>query len=464
LNPSKHEPFLQQKERRKHVYINERIDVWLNFGNDQSEKFRLIDMTMQDMTVGVTKRRRKFNWQIKQKIKISFFLSTDKEFKCLALISHIDDKRLLGVQYCCLHLSYLRILCHSDQDFDKNIQISVFPCSTYILPQAYCYDPFFFGGKIHFHVYGIRSHGIDVLVSLRNKSLVPHMRIHLQIYVPGTKVFSIWVINSDIFQISKHQRLHLFLQYAETNKELNDALVQYLLMFSQKPLVPKTLRQSGFKFKDLTMAISLDYDFCAQEETQNILFQLTAFAQSTGNWQQLADKDHTRLLQVQIGQKPALIAGLHFLTLEREKSQLLKAYPYQIPETLWGIRAIEWTYASINPDFQLTDVFVPVMREVLRIALQDQCQILFLECLESIVPVFQKLGFRRSINAIKHFSPEKQRGSFVFCLMYLELSTVINHPNLLHKAVWEKIYEDLLIYLGARDKLDNRSDHQLNNA
>jgi len=97
----------------------------------------------------------------------------------------------------------------------------------------------------------------------------------------------------------------------------------------------------------------------------------------------------------------------------------------------------------------LTDIFVPMMRHVVRIAAQSKSRYLLVDCKPIVKKVMQSIGFVTVAQKISRIDEYGEVSEMI--LMALEVNVSLQNKFFeLDTKIWDKFYKDLSEFLGRR--------------
>ncbi|WP_437775057.1 GNAT family N-acetyltransferase [Sorangium sp. So ce1097] len=130
---------------------------------------------------------------------------------------------------------------------------------------------------------------------------------------------------------------------------------------------------------------------------------------------------HAITFVCQLGQKPIGTGRVVINDGDRRLSEIQREVG--LPDWIWRERFAEVSRVAIHPDYRASGVMVAIFREVGRIALNMRCRYLVLDCIEKLVPVYEKIGGKRLPITKKH--PYSGETVHVMYVDLLELLTTL---------------------------------------
>ncbi|XXY52028.1 GNAT family N-acetyltransferase [Sorangium sp. So ce269] len=102
---------------------------------------------------------------------------------------------------------------------------------------------------------------------------------------------------------------------------------------------------------------------------------------------------HAITFVCQLGEKPIGTGRVVINDGDRRLSEIEREVG--LPGWLWRERFAEVSRVAIHPDYRASGVMVAIFREMGRIALNMRCRYLVLDCIEKLVPMYEKIGGKR---------------------------------------------------------------------
>ncbi len=424
-------------ERRRALYLGEKVTCVITH-NRKEFTAEVVDISPQGLAFISNQKDSSFQFCKGDELKLSF-IKLNPPWDLKATVANISTMKIqkqtrqrIGVQF------ELAVFDGYNQ-FTHAIGTDLIPCKTYIRPQISCADPFFYKEIILFQCNGFTAKGIDLVCSSRWKSILPGQNMDLTAYIPGRGEFKILVKNSNNFYQSQWKdRFRIYLEYLEVSEEYEHAVCEYLVMMQQE-VTPHLLRKYNFRFHNFDKACYLEKANYYLRSYPPQEFLPSVFAKPESELPDVRSvRNISRELCCKLGANRVAYFNLVFFDSLGSSEK-----PHRLQEALRDdvLRHshIIMTNLIVSKKVILSDILVPMLQQVIRIAAQSRSKYLILNTDKELVQIFKKIGFKQLANALN--INEK--------IMVLEVNGALaNHQLLIETHVWNKVYKDLNIFLG----------------
>ena len=273
-------------------------------------------------------------------------------------------------------------------------------CSDRFYPTCMAPTPGRFDDYMYFQVRDVSSEGLQLVCSLRNKFLVPGMRLSLLLVLPlgNTIPLAVEVVRVAVVSEAGRDRLTVGVSYSEITHQSRVALGQYLLQFSND-LTADDLREAGFPVKSVASGVSF-YNLRSEDDYKSVL-RLRWLAHSRdGNIDEsvavenMGDSDDLKA-RIVVGKHDGKIvatARIRFNELheplEHEDSM---DWPSHLPRR---DQIVEVSRVATHPDYRRSDLLSALFRMCYLNMLQPERPWVVMSCLERMIPFYEKVGFK----------------------------------------------------------------------
>lgn len=111
-------------------------------------------------------------------------------------------------------------------------------------------------------------------------------------------------------------------------------------------------------------------------------------------WDLLDDLDgHAVNVLCRLGRKPVGAGRVVVVGGDRSRSECERSVA--LPDWLWRAGFVEVSRFAVHPGYRGANVIVELFREVARIALRLRARYLVLDCIDKLVPIYERIGARR---------------------------------------------------------------------
>ncbi|WP_338637096.1 hypothetical protein [Spirobacillus cienkowskii] len=320
---------------------------------------------------------------------------------------------------------------------------------------CWCEDPFFFQEKILFKIKNFHANGMTLITSARNKTLFPNLKTQIKITIPTSEEFLIDVKILKIEISSKsneNTRYHVEVQFESVNTRFLQIMVEYIL-FCGVEVTPKELRDDNFPVEIIENSLSYFYAIEANEIEkvlllrQNSLFQKTPNSSDNNNsLNSYKDEFDTfaRQLVCKVGKRPVACIRIIFNNKNKKKCEL-NNYIDTIPESIWSKNFVEISKFSWEKDFRESDIFINMIRQIVRIVIQSNHTHILTSVPESLKSLFTKVGFQPlQLSWNENIRDEKKLET----ILMLDVKGIISGEIIIDKFIWNKVYYKIFKHLG----------------
>lgn len=437
-------------DSRRSLYLGERFHCRIEWPGVKPLPVELVDISPKGLallcTQATTERALKDGWQQKN-VRLHFNRQSFK-FSVDGKIVNRSTMTIRGQKYQRYGVQFEHQICQTYEQFDQALEQNLVLCKSYVRPQATCWDPFFFQEAIYFHVHGFTPEGMDVVVSSRWKSILPQQPLELEVYIPGHGLFKVSVCNQNlIYQSPSLDRFRIYLRYQNAPLGFQEAVSEYLLTMNEEA-TPAKLRLAGFRLGQISQAFELRYG--AAEQMVNDPAQVGSSALAMPDVASIGRQDRFkkrgRYLLGKVGRHQALSVRLLFFE-DHETDSELTSLGYRLPQAVQASRFIEVSQLLLSHEVGLSDIFIPLMRHIIRVAAQSQMKYVLLESDVSLKKILELIGFTPHGPRLSRLNEDMEELSFQ--LMILDVNaTLSNQQHFLEGHVWRKVYQGLSDFLG----------------
>ncbi len=434
-------------ESRRQIYVGEKIRCAIRY-QQIKKSAEIIDMSSKGIAVIFPEDDTGMPEITDIPLSIDFTLG-EQSFSVPAILGNLSMIEVQERSYRRYGLIFKLQSFKDKEAFKETLGTSYIAMKGAIKPVAWCQDPFFFNEVIIFDILGVTNSGLELSYSARCKSLFPNRPIQLSICIPGKGLFVVAVTNSNMQAHVKSNSIQIFVSYENPSKPFLEALSQHLVMFGDKTS-PKELKDKEFQVGDLSQAFALSFQSGPQDRIDQSTLTSCDFApKSPNSANKLAPKG--RRVTVRLGPTVAAKFTLAF-TSKVEESPILSQDNHNIKVGSYK-RSLEIVDFQISQECSLVDMLIPLVQQLIRIAVQAQYQAIVLECTKKIKPVLLKIGFEE----LGSGSRRLKQGSEYELIHLMELNikeAVLNSKKQIDEGIWKSIYQSLFVFLKDQMKQD----------
>ncbi len=318
--------------------------------------------------------------------------------KLNALIAHLTNQTIQGETRLTFGLAFL-----NDENTSGNASLrrktERFQCSEFFRPHAVCGSPYFFGERAFFSLTDISSSGCSALTSARNKFLSPNMEVTLTIVFPLVGTFTIDTVVRAVSLKDNGKRYQVNMEFKDPTVAILQAIGEYLVLINPK-IQPEELRRAGLRLSKLANVLSLASPSSHENWDAILEIRKKVAAQIKRNPSNTSHFDRfdpfARNLMVKIGERIVGTGRVLFLNGDDNRSEAVTNYGFRWPEKLEKYGTLEVTFPAIDPDYNRTEAFEFLMRGYLKIAIENDAQILICAAPLSEANTLETLGFENA--------------------------------------------------------------------
>jgi hypothetical protein len=283
-------------------------------------------------------------------------------------------------------------------------------CSDEFLPTCVAPTPGRFDDFMYFQVRDISADGLQLSCSLRNKFLIPGMRLELTAVFPMAQVvhLDVEITRVRISSFGGRDRLVVGTKFRTLSDYARTTLGQYILQFSNLETVDD-LRKQGLAPKHISYGVDF-YNLKTEEDYRSVLELRLMAHLADGNVSEgtaaedLADIYDARA-RIVIGKfrgKTVATARIRYNELEEPlEHEAHLVWPSSLPRR---DQIIEISRVATHPGFRRGDLLAALFRFVyMNVAFGDRPWGV-ISCLDHMVPFYEKIGFRPT--DLKHTEPQ----------------------------------------------------------
>lgn len=329
-------------------------------------------------------------------------------------------------------------------------------CSDEFLPTCVAPTPGRFDDFMYFQVRDISAEGLQLSCSLRNKFLIPGMRISLSAVFPMAQVvqLDIEVVRVGVAGIGGRDRLIVGTKFRTLSDQAKTILGQYVLQFGNVDTL-EDLRKQGLAPKSVSLGVDFynvktEEDYRAALELRYIAHVADGNIREEAALEDLADINDARS-RIIIGRyKGRVVATTRILynTLDEPlEHEAHVEWPKNLPRR---DQIVESSRTAIHPDFRRNDLLGAIFRFVYLNVAQGDRPWVVMSCLDHMVPFYQKIGFKHT--GLRHTEPQwKDDRVLNIMIVNIHELTVGRGVNPFY---WNVMWRDVAQYFSAQGALD----------
>jgi hypothetical protein len=188
--------------------------------------------------------------------------------------------------------------------------------------------------------------------------------------------------------------------WIEPGRELLEALARHLLA-GDPTLTPAALRASGLAVASVAREVTFDCARTAADREEILALRLRAH-RAEGHLDGITLDDlrspydaHARHLTCRAGGRIVGYVRVIFVDRDPARSQYVSLGGHAVPPWLWRAGFAEAGAGAMDPGFQRSGLFVPLMAHALRVAVQSGHRYVLGACEDGLLGMYEAMGFTR---------------------------------------------------------------------
>ena len=321
-------------------------------------------------------------------------------------------------------------------------------CSDQYFPTCVSTSPFMLHDITHFQVRDLSSSGMLLTCSLRNKYLLPGMKLRLTVNFPlvGDFVCLAKIIRIGFATRSGKDVLAVGVEFVDPTPQMLQTIAQYLIQFSNASSLEE-LRDYGLRPTSILRAVN--FYFIKNEADYKEVLKLRRlaheadgnFAQSTVTDEDMADINdaRSRILVGSYRGKIITTARIHFHSIDEPmEHEAFVDWPPHLPRR---DQIIEVSRAANHPDFRHGDLLIGLFQFIAATCRHEKPYFVIGSWPE-MVSFYKKLGFKET--GLSHSEPLWNREQNVMIVDALPTLLGRNITPIYWNIAWRIVAEHML--------------------
>lgn len=308
--------------------------------------------------------------------------------------SHIEHANIIGIRFTNRDVPFL--------SGTERRGSSRWICSTEYDPVAIAPNPIKFNDFLYFRVKDISKSGLRAVTSLRNKFVLPGMRLDLQVSLPMTSTIALRAKVERLSLISEQgdPTLEVGFSFEKLGVQQRRAIGQYLIQFAENATL-ESIKEDGFFPVSLTR--SVDYSYIRSNEDYLAVLDLRLRANKAigkvpvdYSAEDMADIYDARS-RIIVGKFRGKIIGTVRVTFceenQRLEHELYTPLPQDFPR---GHTVLECSRAATDPLYRGSDLWTTLLQHIAILALIAKREWTLISTTEELVGMYLRIGFKNS--------------------------------------------------------------------
>jgi hypothetical protein len=305
-------------------------------------------------------------------------------------------------------------------------------------------SPLFFREWIHLRVNDVGAGGLTVMAPSALPELVKGAELSLRLELPIVGAVDAACRVRSV-QLGAHG-VRVGLSFVSPSRDTHAAIAEYLLM-AEKGLSPAALRRAGFAVTAMERSVRFDYAHGAADRDAILHLRLAAHT-NEGRWEGMTAAAtaspydaYARHIVGRFGDRIVACGRVIFVEGDPARSEYVSKGGHVVPEWLWKAGFCESGANAVDPDFQRTDLYIALLRNAVRVAMQSGVRYVLGASPPHLVAAYEKLGCTSL--EVREVSP-KPGWTFTSTLMLIDV-------NALASAASESVFDSVFRFVAARD-------------
>ncbi|MCP5179310.1 MAG: GNAT family N-acetyltransferase [Pseudomonadales bacterium] len=306
----------------------------------------------------------------------------------------IKGKRLIALR---LHQSTTK-----RTDSENRRRESRWICSSQFHPVAVAPNPIVYNDFLYFTIRDISAVGFRAYTSLRNKVLVPGMRLDLQTSFPmvGYVHFPVQIARTALSSENGKDYLEVGMQFESLSKSQRETIGQYLVQFSNA-ISYEELKGAGLRPLSLYKAVNFFFiktkdDFLQALELRYLANAKAGKIPESYAIERMADSYDSKSRIIGANFKGKMVGTIRLGFPEGNERLELEKY-VELPD--WFPRKdeiLECSRAATHPEYRKGDLWYSLIQQTTVSALQAKRRYAVLSTTPELVAMYKRIGFKEA--------------------------------------------------------------------
>ena len=251
---------------------------------------------------------------------------------------------------------------------------------------------------LYYKVIEYSSDGLTLESKIIDYLVIPQTVMELSISIPGMKQYKVKVrVTTARESEDTKDGFNLGVNYINPDPEFLEAVSIFLLKHPGEPITLKNLKENNFIVPfDLSKVLVCRYVSSRRDLEDYLELRLSA-QKGEGRWLEESDRlmtvdefdSRSRKVMFKIGTQTVAIGRLVF----HEKDQMAEHDNLvDIPEYIRKEKFLEASRFATNPEFRGANLFVSLMMQVMKIAVENQAKYVLCNSEDSLVKIYARFG------------------------------------------------------------------------
>lgn len=324
-------------------------------------------------------------------------------------------------------------------------------CSPEFMPSGMAPNPAKFDDYLLFRVKDLSLKGMQIQTSLRNKLLVPGMRISSTIHFPlfGQLQVGLRIVNANVVSEGGKDFLSLGTEIVDADQSVREIMGQYILQFGTGASVTE-LKQNQFPIRSVIRSLEFSYvrtaeDFREVLKLRKLCYSLAGKVSAEHTIEQLSDGFDTRSRILMVHYRGELVGTARITYPERDtitEHEQYVPFPDHFPPRE---KMVDASRLCTHPDYRGSDLILAMIRNICMATVPAGRRWIIGSSTEKLLPLYQAVGLRSTGVRYSH----KELGSSDHIIFMIDTHAVLEGRQI-NPIVWNAMYADFAAYFASR--------------
>lgn len=281
-------------------------------------------------------------------------------------------------------------------------------CGPQFMPTGIATNPVKFNDFIHFRIRDVSLSGLQIVTSLRNKTIIPGMKLDSMISVPmvGSLEVSILVKNARIQTLEGRDYLSLGCELLTNSNVVKQAFGQFILQFGP-PTNSDELKSNGFKISNLSNAVDISFaktkeDYEKVLELRRISYVAAGKVPDNFSNSDMSDVFDARSRIIVAFYRGQVVGSARLLFPEEGELTEHDMYAKLSDEIPPKHSYIEISRVCTHPNFRGHDLRLNLLRHAVLTTIQSGRRYLVGSCTPDLLKFYESIGCKGTGITYKH--------------------------------------------------------------
>ncbi|MBF0315323.1 MAG: PilZ domain-containing protein [Oligoflexia bacterium] len=322
-------------------------------------------------------------------------------------------------------------------------------CPSEFLPTGIAHNPLKFNDYIRFQVRDLSLQGMQLTTSLRNRSLIPGMKLEAMFSFPlvGDLTIAFHINNVRITKLNNRNYLTLGVEVLNPDTAYKETIGQYVFQFGSGRTI-EDLKKHGLIINSTSKSLDFSYVRSKEDYLDVLKLRRISYGASDSIPPELPIEDTSDLYdsraRIIMGKLHNELVATARILFHNENDELEHEKFITLPENFpRKDEIVEATRVCIHPEYNNNnDLFYLLIRQILMIALQSKRKYIISSTIPSLAKLYEKIGAQMLGVRFLH----GDLGDIPHELILLDVQELISGENI-SPMLWNKLFNEFSDYL-----------------